>query len=1737
MLKAGQDLSKVQFILPASADLAALSESGDLQNVTKFLIGAANGYREFGDGVASSFDNITMATDIVFRAANDSTAGVDSLMEGLLRAAPSASAFGLSLEETAALLTVFEDAGIRGQEAGTQLRAVLDEMTMAGMNSREALDMVLSGTTPSGLFGERFERQGLRILQSATAQGKGIDALVARYQEMGTASEASSALMDNLSGDIEQLKGSFETALTVAFVPTLERFFRPIVKAMRFAVDAFTGMNPVLRDTIVNGTLVTVMGISMLATITFLTAKIVALSGWFMHLVGGMGLTIMKAPMLIMSLGGIASSLAVLASGLAVISGGFMFLSDAITQTFTAIEKNTAGAGDAFRNFASQTKVAFNEVTKLFGRVKTAYKTVFEKDDAKALQERGEVVAGFFSNLSTKMADFINKIRNISTVDILAFLENMKSRFGVIRGIFQDLRVGWMGMITGQEMYAGRLRVGLSKILYSLTDFAQRTLKLDLSESLDLFRRGEILAGLRVNASRFIGSLRQSIVNNAKRLGDVGEFIFNSLNPFKRLETGLRLFGQKDLANELKVINDQFANGFRGIVQTIVNIMGGKGLLESIRLGFGVQAAEFVKQSISVFQQLANGIGEALRQLGITLSFNPLRGLFDTLKTIPFNLIQSLIDSFKALGKVTLTALGGDMGAIAKVAGLSAAVITLVGPRVLGKFSGVFQTLQKFAKWLVIFEVIEAVTKNLDTLLNKNFFEGLTSVLADLSIGLLELLGLDEASLAKVRSMFDDIGVMVQGFVAGVDRMITDLIMGLEDAFPAIFAPSERTKQARANRETIKNIQATAYSDVGEQAVEQGFGNMLRKVGVGEDLISALTLDLREAAKTAGESDDVSSLFNFFLDTYKQLQGLGISEADLAPFTTLYQTFSERLTNESLGGNLRNILSGGEFANTVGRQNAVLAYGRELAGTPQMSVQQQLAGLAGVAQTTPGEVLMNRDLSQRILNELSGAGLQNLTETQATQALQVVSASGDDMISQWIPAFLDAGFGELLPAIFDAKTLAPYISDVFSQASDLIDYKDSPFMFAEGTFLENLKRIAKTETELNVTVPEDVIREQVFNGLKAGGEDFTKETLLFADMVRGVDTSASTYSAEEAVKLLDSLANAATDTERASLLAGKTIEQVIAEAVASLETSPELQKQKSLLEANIAKLVPTDTVAGRQKQSAALAVLYGGTSRFTGESQTAPTEDMFAPMEITTNSRKGLIELYKTVRAMTPSQVANNFQAIARNLEDMGIFADENSDILGLFLGQLQSIYETNPELGDMSQAFGTLQSNIDIANKTLEQMGITVDSPTYREELTKLLQQLGSLDAMGNIVIPITVTADAENLVGGLTPEEIQRMTDLGNLIDDYTQILAGTTDGVIEAEKTVDDLIKEYSDGVKSLEQKTIDTQNELNNMRSEFAESEKDAVDSYNQERKRALEDHLKEMKSIGDNDFKDAVANRNAAQAIEAMQRQQEAKTQFDENEKRAQEDFNAERQKALNEYTLKQQAAQNELNLERQKLEALRIQRDNALRVQLAQYQQEYNALVAKTNATAQTNNQLVSNTQTTMQQVATTIAGQLNNALRAVQSTPIGQAFGNLMNNILSSIQAAQIHNNIVRQGGFSGNQYNQPELNPNKGVIVIPPSYGGGRADGGKLMANRWYMTGEDGPEPLFMGNRAGYIATMKDVMNYQRPQRAMSSGGVNVNVDLSNMQISGVQNAQDIAKQVEERVVRGITQAFRRV
>ena len=240
LTKLGFDANEMLAALPATMDLAA---AGDVALAEAAVI-VAQSMNMFGESASQT----TRYADVFAKAAAMGALDVTTLGEALSYGGASAAAMGYSLEETAAALAVFSDAGIDSTRAGSTFEALMRDMKKNAMETGGALtflgksgeevaislydenDMIrplvdiirdLETATEGMTDAQRdaalsnvANTQGLRGLN--VLLGKGADYLQTYtdeiYNSSGAGDEMARIMQDNLAGSLEQLGGSLETA-------------------------------------------------------------------------------------------------------------------------------------------------------------------------------------------------------------------------------------------------------------------------------------------------------------------------------------------------------------------------------------------------------------------------------------------------------------------------------------------------------------------------------------------------------------------------------------------------------------------------------------------------------------------------------------------------------------------------------------------------------------------------------------------------------------------------------------------------------------------------------------------------------------------------------------------------------------------------------------------------------------------------------------------------------------------------------------------------------------------------------------------------------------------------------------------------------------------------------------------------------------------------------------------------------------------------------------------------------------------------------------------------------------------------------------------------------------------------------------------------------------------------------------------------------------------------------------
>lgn len=274
-------------------------------------------------------EDSTRVVDALSAGAGASSADIDSLAQGLGNVGPIAAEFNLSIEDTVGILAAFSERGIKGAEAGTQLKSMLVSMTkttpkvtgmweslgielftatgamrpletimnelsvaMDGMSDKERINTL---KTLGGSYGQL----GLSVLTSSDAMGD-MNTLMAKQTDAAT---VAAARMDTLAGRTESFTGSIETLMINVLGPHIEDVVKPFIVQMTELVNGineWVATNPELTSQIVKVS----AALIALGPIMFGTGKGIELVGTLMIGWGKTAGTLIKLiPLLISPLG------------------------------------------------------------------------------------------------------------------------------------------------------------------------------------------------------------------------------------------------------------------------------------------------------------------------------------------------------------------------------------------------------------------------------------------------------------------------------------------------------------------------------------------------------------------------------------------------------------------------------------------------------------------------------------------------------------------------------------------------------------------------------------------------------------------------------------------------------------------------------------------------------------------------------------------------------------------------------------------------------------------------------------------------------------------------------------------------------------------------------------------------------------------------------------------------------------------------------------------------------------------------------------------------------------------------------------------------------------------------------------------------------------------------------------------------------------------------------------------
>lgn len=270
MALAGWDDAQVIAGIPGVLNLAAAANM-DLAKASDIVTDTMTPF-----GMAA--ERAGEAADVFAYAQANSNTTVEGLGEAMKYAAPTADAFGMTLQDTAAAMGVLANAGIKGSQGGTTLNAMLRDMKKNAKNGAIAIgktkvaltnadgsyrsyaaiirdiDKATSSMTASqrdAALGAIFGDESLKGILATLKQGP--DALDAMTEGMyacgGAAADMAATMGDNLKGDLAILESGAQD-MAIALSDWLMPAARGVVQGITDLIGKFNALDDGTKNTI-----------------------------------------------------------------------------------------------------------------------------------------------------------------------------------------------------------------------------------------------------------------------------------------------------------------------------------------------------------------------------------------------------------------------------------------------------------------------------------------------------------------------------------------------------------------------------------------------------------------------------------------------------------------------------------------------------------------------------------------------------------------------------------------------------------------------------------------------------------------------------------------------------------------------------------------------------------------------------------------------------------------------------------------------------------------------------------------------------------------------------------------------------------------------------------------------------------------------------------------------------------------------------------------------------------------------------------------------------------------------------------------------------------------------------------------------------------------------------------------------------------------------------------------------
>lgn len=440
--------------LAASMDLAAAGQLNlaDAAATTVQMMGS------FGLGAGDA----TRIANALAGAANASSADVSDLTQAMSQCSAQASLAGWSLEDTAAALALFADHGVKGSDAGTSLKTMLQRLAAPtdqaaeaiaayGLNIRDSngkmkdisgiadeLTGKLGGLSDAErdaalqtIFGSDASRAAAILMQSGS---EGLAKYIAATNDATAAEAMANAQKGELSWALENMGGAVESA-SIAFGTALAPAITAVAGVIGNVAEAFASLPAGVQTGIaVVLALVAALG-PLLMVIGSVVAALPAISEGFAVLGGALAIPLAPAAAVVAAIAAIAAAIYAAWTTSETFRAAVMAGVDAISSKVQEICAFLAPYVQAFLDqIVSTVQVAMDTLGPIIGAVLTVIVSTVVPILTSIMDTVAQVLAVILATVTNVMAA-------VSTV--------IQGAWQIISGIFQTVLGVILAVTTG----------------------------------------------------------------------------------------------------------------------------------------------------------------------------------------------------------------------------------------------------------------------------------------------------------------------------------------------------------------------------------------------------------------------------------------------------------------------------------------------------------------------------------------------------------------------------------------------------------------------------------------------------------------------------------------------------------------------------------------------------------------------------------------------------------------------------------------------------------------------------------------------------------------------------------------------------------------------------------------------------------------------------------------------------------------------------------------------------------------------------------------------------------------------------------------------------------------------------------------------------------------------------------------------------------------------------------------